>query len=60
MMELKGILGNLVMMKITLQPDVNLVKQCPYCLNAKYKEKFHEESDKILVAGIIEPVEESN
>lgn len=37
--ELKGILSNLGMMNITLKPDVKLVKQCPYCLNPKYKEK---------------------
>lgn len=48
------------MMKITLKLDAKPVKQCPYRLNLKYKEKVREELDKILVAGIIEPVEESD
>ena len=48
------------MMKITLKPDTNPVKQRPYHLNPKYKEKVYEELDKMLAAGIIEPVEESN
>lgn len=56
--KLKGILGNLGVMKITLKPDAKLVEQCPYHLNLKYKEKVHEELDKMLAAGIIEPVEE--
>ena len=48
------------MMKITLKLDVKPVKQLPYRLNPKYKEKVREELDKMLVVGIIEPVEESN
>ena len=48
------------MMKITLKPDVKLVKQWPYRLNPKYKAKVHEELDKMLVTRIIEPVEESD
>jgi len=47
-------------MKITLKPNTNPVKQRPYCLNPKYKEKVCLELDKMLVEGIIEPVEESN
>ena len=35
--DLKGIIGNLGMMKITLKPDVKPVKQWPYCLSPKYK-----------------------
>ena len=58
--DLKGIIGNLGMMKITLKPDEKLVKQRLYCLNLKYKEKVHIELDKMLIAIIIEPVEESN
>ena len=57
--DLKGIVGDLGMMKITLKPDAKLVKQRPYCLNPKYKEKVHVELDKMIVAGIIELVEES-
>ena len=58
--DLKGIVGDLGMMKITLKPDAKPVKQGPYRLNPKYKEKVREELDKMLGAGIIEPVEESN
>ena len=57
--DLKGIFGNLGMMKITLKPDVKLIKQRPYLLNPKYKEKVCVELDKMLAAGNIEPVEES-
>ena len=32
----------------------------PYHLNPKYKEKVHQELDKMLEACIIEPVEESD
>jgi len=52
-MELKGIIGDLGIMKITSKPDVKLIKQRPYCLNQKYKEKVCLELDKILTAGII-------
>lgn len=52
----EGIIGDLGVMKITLKHDAKLVKQRPYQLNLKYKEKVHQELD----AEIIEPVEESN
>lgn len=58
--ELKGILGELGMMKITLKPNAKPIKQRPYRLNPKYKAKVREKLDKMLVAGIIEPVEESD
>eukprot|EP00253_Pinus_taeda_P023085 PITA_23085 len=45
-------------MNITLKPDVKPVKQNPYRLNPKYKEKVRLELDKMLVVGIIEPIEE--
>ena len=57
--EMKGILGDIGVIKIPLKPDVRPVKQCPYRLNPKYKEKVRLELDKMLAAGIIEPVEES-
>lgn len=57
---LKGILGDLGMMKITLKPDAKPIKKHPYRLNLKYKEKVREELEKILAAGIIELVEESD
>lgn len=44
-MELKGILGDLGMMKIILKPDAKPVKQRPYQLNPKYKSKVLEELD---------------
>lgn len=59
-MYLKGIIGDLGMMKITLKPNVKLVKQRPYHIDPKYKEKVHLERDRMLVAGIIEHVAESN
>ena len=46
------------MMKITLKPDAKPVKQRPYHLNPKYKEKVYLELDKMLMAGIIELEEE--
>lgn len=58
--NLKGILRDLGMMKITLKLDTKPVKQRPYRLNPKYKAKVHEELDKMLVVGIIEPVKEFN
>ena len=57
--EMKGILGDIGVIKIPLKPDAKLVKQHPYRLNPKYKEKVRMEVDKMLAAGIIEPVEES-
>jgi len=56
--ELKGIIGYLGVMMITFKPNTKLVKQRPYHLNPKYNEKVHLELDKMLVVGIIEPVEE--
>jgi len=41
-------------MRITLNPDAKPVKQRPYLLNLKYKEKVHLELYKILDVGIIE------
>ena len=57
--EMKGILGDIGVIKIPLKPDAKPVKQRPYRLNPKYKEKVRLELDKMLAAGIIEPVEES-
>lgn len=45
-------------MKITLNPNAKPVRQHPYQLNPKYKENVREELDKMLVAIIIELVEE--
>ena len=57
--EMKGIVGDLGEMKIPLKPDARLVKQRPYKLNMCYKEKVKAELDRMLEAGIIELVEES-
>ena len=54
--DLKGIVGYLGVMKINLKPNVKPVKQHPYWLNPKYKEKIREVLNKMLVARIIEPV----
>ena len=56
--EMKGILGDIWVIKIPLKADAKLVKQRPYRLNPKYKEKGRMELDKILAAGIIEAVKE--
>ena len=56
--DLKGIIGDLGVMRITLKPDTKPVKQRPDHLNLKYKEKVHVELDKMLAVGIIEPMEE--
>jgi len=58
--DLKGIVGDLGVMKITLKPNVKPVKKRPYQLNPKYKENVRQEIDKMLDVGIIEPVKESN
>lgn len=56
--DLKGIIRDLRVKKITLKSDTEPVKQRPYRLNLKCKEKVHVELDKMLAKGIIEPVEE--
>ena len=57
--EIKGIVRYLGVMRIPLKEDARPVKQRPYRLNPRYKEKVTDEIDKMLAAGIIEPVEES-
>jgi len=56
--NLKEIIRDLGMMKITLKPNVKPIKKRSYHLNLKYKEKVLLELDNMLVVGIIEPVEE--
>ena len=55
--DMKGILGDLGVMRIPLKEGAKLVKQRPYRLNLKYKEKVRKELDKMLTIGIIELVE---
>ena len=56
--EMKGILGDLGEMEIPLKADVKLVKQRPYQLNPRYKERVKANLDRMLDAGIIESMEE--
>lgn len=54
----KGIVRDLGVMNITLKPYAKPIKQRSYWLNPKYKEEVCLELDKMVEAGIIEPVEE--
>ena len=56
---MKGILRDLGFMIIPLKEGVKPLKQCPYRLNPRYKEKVRQELDKMIAAGTIEEVEES-
>jgi hypothetical protein len=56
---MKAIKGPMGEMKIPLKPDARPVKQIPYILNPKYKEKVNIELDRMMEEGIIEPIEES-
>jgi len=58
--NLERIVGDLGVMKISLNPNAKPVKQRPYWLNPKYKEKVREELDKMLATEIIEHVKESD
>lgn len=57
--NIKGTVGDLGVMKINMELDVKLVKQRPYRLNPKYKEKVCGEMDKMLIVWIIKPIKES-
>jgi hypothetical protein len=57
--EMKGIAGELGEMKIPLRAEARPIRQRPYRLNPIYKKKVKAEIDRMLEAGIIEPVEES-
>lgn len=56
--EMKGILGDLGVMRIPLKEGAKPVKQHPYRLNPRYKEKVRQDLDKMIEDGIIEVVEE--
>jgi hypothetical protein len=56
---MKGIKGTMGEMRIPLKLDARPVKQRPYRLKPKYKEKVKIELEKILEERIIEPIEES-
>jgi len=53
--EMKGIAGELGNMNILLKPNAKPMRQRPYKLNPKYKEKVKAKLDRIIEAGIIEP-----
>jgi hypothetical protein len=57
--NMNGIKGPMGDMRIPLKLDARPVKQRPYRLNPKYKEKVKIELNRMLESGIIEPVEES-
>jgi hypothetical protein len=50
---MKGIKGPMGEMRISLNPDTRPVKQRPYRLNPKYKEKVKIEIDRMPEAQII-------
>jgi hypothetical protein len=56
---MKGIKGPMGEIRIHLKLDARPVKQRPYRLKPKYKEKVKIDLDRMLEFGIIEPVEES-
>ena len=56
---MKGIIGDIGVMNIPLKPDAKPLKQRPYRLNPKYKEKVKVDLDKMIGEGIIEHAEES-
>ena len=56
--EMKGILGDIGVIKIPLKANAKPVKQNPCRLNPKYKEKVKMKLDNMLTAGISEAVEE--
>jgi hypothetical protein len=57
--ELKGIKGAMGEMKIELKPGSKCVRNIPYRLNPKVKEKVKREIDKMLEAGLIFAVGEA-
>ena len=46
-------------MKIELNIDSILVKRGPYCLNPRIKEKVKKEIDRMLIDGLIFPVDKA-
>ena len=54
---MKGFIRDFGVTKIPLKEGENPVKQRPYRLNPRYKEKVKEELDKMIAVGIIETIE---
>jgi hypothetical protein len=57
--EMKGIEREVGEMKISLRTEARSTRQRPYRLNPIYKKKVKDEIHKMLEAGIIELIEES-
>jgi hypothetical protein len=57
--EMKGIARELGEMKISLRPEVRPIRQRTYRLNPIYKQKVKDDIDRMIEAGIIEPIKES-
>jgi hypothetical protein len=57
--KMKGIVDNLGDMNIPLKPGAKPIRQRPYRLNLRYKEKVKAEIDRMIDTRIIEPVKES-
>jgi hypothetical protein len=55
---MKGVARELGEMNIPMKPDAIPIRQRLYRLNPVYKQKVKGEFDKMLEAGVIEPVEE--
>jgi hypothetical protein len=56
---MKGLVGELGEMEIRLKPYARPIRQRTYRLNPMYKKKVKAEIDKMLEAGVIESMEES-
>jgi hypothetical protein len=56
---MKGIVGDLGEMKISLRDEARPIRQRPYILNPIYKQNVKAEIDRMLEAGIITHVDES-
>ena len=56
---LKGLVHEMGEMNIDTKPDVRPMKKRPYKLAHKYKEIVKKEIDKMLAAGIIYPIDQS-
>jgi hypothetical protein len=56
--DIKGMAWEIGEMKIPLKPKSRPVRQRPYRLNLVYKKKVKAQIDRMLEAGIIEPLEE--
>ena len=55
---MKGTVGDIDEMKIPLNSDTKPIKQQPDRLNLRYKEKVKIDLNRMIDAGIAEPIEE--